>query len=229
MNRKFWYLLSVCMLVPLVAACAQSSQTPSVQAIHILQVTPTPGLMIVQQLASSTPTPTPTATSPARYHGAPPTNIPASGSGPAPYGPAPTPSALDIQYTQQLFTLINQDRATRGLPAYTWNATLEGGARLHSWNMYHCGFSHTCPDGVSQFTRIANEGFAGLALGECIGLAGPSNPPWAHIYQVQESMINEPPSGFHRITLTSTKLHRGGVGIYVDPTGWVWFTEDFAA
>ena len=221
MNRKCWRLLFAFVLIPLLAACGQGGQQPTAQAIHLLHTTPTPALVIAQQAATPTPT--------AGYHGTPPTNIPASGVGPAPYGPAPASSALDIQLTQQLFNLINQDRATRGLPAYAWNATLEGGARLHSWNMYHCGFSHTCPDGVSQFTRIAKEGFAGLSLGENIGLAGPSNPPWAHVYSVEESMINEPPTGFHRITLTSTTLHRVGVGIYVDPTGWVWFTEDFAA
>jgi hypothetical protein len=57
-------------------------------------------------------------------------------------------------------------------------------------------------------------------------LAGPSNPPWANIYAVQESMINEPPTGWHRIHLTSTTLHRIGVGLYIDPNGWVWFTQD---
>lgn len=219
-HKKYWYVFGILGLIVVVAACAQRTQTPTSQVISsaslIFHATPTPGLVIVQQVASPTP-------------GNAPTNIPASGVGPAPYGPAPPPSALDIQLTQQLFNLINQDRATRGLPPFTWNATLEGGARLHSWNMYHCGFSHTCPDGVSQFTRIAREGFNGLALGENIGLAGPSNPPWAHVYAVEESMINEPPTGFHRIVLTSTKLHRVGVGIYVAPDGWVWFTEDFAA
>lgn len=217
-ERTCWYVLMMCLLPSLVAACAPGHSLPSAQAItsssQVLVVTPTPGLIILQHVASPT---------------APPTDIPASVKGPAPYGPAPTPSALEIQLTQQLFNLINQDRATRGLPAFTWNATLAGGARLHSWNMYHCGFSHTCPDGISQFTRIANEGFGGLALGENIGLAGPSNPPWAHVDAVQESMINEPPTGLHRIVLTSTKLHRVGVGLYAAPNGWIWFTEDFAA
>jgi uncharacterized protein YkwD len=125
---------------------------------------------------------------------------------------------------------MNADRAARGLYAFTWNATLAGGARLHSWNMYHCGFSHTCPNGEDQCTRIGNEGFAGYSdCGECIGLAGPSTPIWAHVYAVQESMINEPPNGWHRIHLTSRTLHRVGVGIYVDPSGWVWFTEDMVS
>jgi uncharacterized protein YkwD len=226
-NKKFWYLICLLLLIPLVAACGQlSQQTPSqpITSDSLLtdqHPTPTPGLSIAKQV--STPTP-------AGYHGTSPTNVPAAGIGPAPYGQPPAPTALEIQLTQKLFNQINQDRAVRNLYAYVWNATLAAGARLHSWNMYHCGFSHTCPNGEDQCTRIANEGFAGYTdCGECIGLAGPSNPPWTNVYAVQESMINEPPTGWHRIHLTSTTLHRVGVGIYVDPTGWVWFTEDLVS
>ena len=78
--------------------------------------------------------------------------------------------------------------------------------------------------------RIAQEGFQGYTdCGECIGLAGPSTPAWTNVYAIQESMINEPPDGWHRIHLTSTTLHRVGVGIYVAPDGWVWFTEDIVS
>jgi len=78
--------------------------------------------------------------------------------------------------------------------------------------------------------RIANEGFAGFTdCGENIGLAGPSTPPWDNVYAVQESMINEGSGGWHFIHLTSTTLHRVGVGIFVDGNGWVWFTEDMVS
>ena len=166
----------------------------------------------------------------AQQHIAPPTPTGSPKNGLTPYGPPPALTPLETQLTQKLFDQINQDRADRGLYAYTLSATLASGARLHSWDMFHCGFSHTCPDGESQCTRIANEGFAGYSdCGECIGLAGPSSPPWKNVYAVQESMINEPPSGWHRIHLTSQTLHRVGVGIYVAPNGWVWFTEDLVS
>jgi uncharacterized protein YkwD len=147
----------------------------------------------------------------------------------APYGAPPPLSALEQSLTQQLFQQINRDRAAHGLYPYVWNATLAAGARLHSWNMYHCGFSHTCPDGRAPCTRIADEGFQFSDCGENIGLAGPSQPPWANVYAVQESMANEPATGWHHIHLFSTTLHRVGVGVYVDPGGWVWFTEDFVS
>lgn len=234
-NQKFWYILSLVLIV-LLAACGagQNSHITQVQPItadslNIAQhPTPTTSIAIPRQIATAVATP-PTHTNPTGTTGAPPTTIPGSGIGPAPYGPPPALTAEEIQLTQQLFALINHDRAVRGLYAFVWNATLAGGARLHSWNMVHCGFSHTCPDGLNQCVRIANEGFAGFTdCGENIGLAGPSTPPWNNVYAVQESMMNEGPGGWHYIHLTSTTLHRIGVGIYVS-NGWVWFTEDIVS
>jgi uncharacterized protein YkwD len=139
----------------------------------------------------------------------------------------------ETQITQQLFGLINSDRAARGLYTYSWNGTLAGGARLHSWNMYHCGFSHTCPDGTPQCTRIEDEGFTNAAnaadCGENIGYAGPYPTPWQGVKNIQEGMVNEPPTGWHRVHLLSTTLHTVGVGVYVDPTGFIWFTEDLVS
>ncbi len=233
MQRKVWYLFGLLIMV-LLAACGSKSSsqvTPSQpltsDGVHVEQrPSPTPPVAIPRQIITPTPTPKPTPI-PAL---APPTSIPGTGVGAAPYGPPPPLTALEIQLTQQLFTLINHDRAIRGLYPFAWNDTLAGGARLHSWNMYHCGFSHTCPDGRTQCERIADEGFVGYTdCGECIGLAGPYPTQWENVYLVQESMINEPPTGWHRIHLTSTTLHRVGVGIYVDPAGWVWFTEDLVS
>ncbi len=213
----------------LLTACqaGQSSHLTPVEpvtgdSLNIAQhPTPTASISIPRQIA------TPTAIA---HTSAPPSTIPGSGTGSAPYGQPPLLTAEEIQLTQQLFALINHDRAVRGLYPFIWNPTLAGGARLHSWNMVHCGFSHTCPDGLNQCVRIANEGFAGFTdCGENIGLAGPSTPPWNNVYAVQESMINEGSTGWHYIHLTSTTLHRIGVGIYVDANGWVWFTEDMVS
>jgi uncharacterized protein YkwD len=199
----------------------QTRQTPATP------VAPTPQLAIPSQLATPTPTTSKVHTRP----GSPvPTNISGTASGAAPYGEPPALSREEVQLTQQLFALINHDRAVRGLYPFIWNNTLAAGARLHSWNMIHCGFSHTCPDGRDQCTRIASEGFAGFSdCGECIGLAGPYPSAWGGVDAVQESMINEPPTGWHRIQLTSTRLHRVGVGVFVDSKGWVWFTEDLVS
>lgn len=229
LKRKFWCVFSLCLLV-LLAGCGagkaiteQPVFSDSLDSQHHAQ--PTTSISIPRHQLTATPA----ASSGGVHPGSSPTSIPGTGTGPAPYGPPPPMTAEESQLTQQLFNLINHDRAVRGLYPFVWNVTLAGGARLHSWNMYHCGFSHTCPDGLGQCTRIANEGFTFTDCGECIGLAGPSNSPWSNIYAVQESMMNEGPTGWHFIHLTSTTLHRIGVGLYVDPNGWVWFTEDMVS
>jgi len=191
---------------------------------HIATPVPTPRPRVS---ATSTSTPAPSPVSNCVIYSNEATLVPAKNGGlAAPYGPAPVSTEAQ-QLTQQLFQLINQDRAACGLPPFAWNATLASGALLHSWNMYHCGFSHTCPDGMTQYQRIANEGFAGSSdCGENIGLAGPYPTPWGGVYSVQESMAHEPLGGWHRIHLFSTTLHQIGIGIYVAPNGWLWFTED---
>jgi hypothetical protein len=42
-------------------------------------------------------------------------------------------------------------------------------------------------------------------------------------------MAQEPLGGWHRIHLSSTTLHRIGIGIYVDAGGWIWFSEDMVS
>src|SRR5437763_7249839 len=225
------------MLIILLAACGtgQSSHIVQVQPItadslNIAQhPTPTTSITIPKQIATIATAPS-KPTNPIGTTGVPPTTIPGSGVGPAPYGLPPPISSEEYQLTQQLFALINHDRSVRGLYPFVWNATLAGGARLHSWNMVHCGFSHTCPDGLNQCVRIANEGFAGFSdCGECIGLAGASTPPWDNVYSVQASMMNGWPTGWQFIHLTSTTLHSVGVGIVVDSRGWPWIAEDMVS
>ncbi len=232
MRKIFCYVFGL-FLALLLSACGTQpnaqqlapSQPIIGDAVHVpVKPAPTPQISIPSQIVTPTPTKVRTTS------GNTPSNFPGSSSGSAPWGPPPPLSAEEIQLTQQLFALINHDRAVRGLYPFIWNNTLAGGARLHSWNMIHCGFSHTCPDGLDQCTRIANEGFAGFTdCGENIAEAGPYPTAWGGVYNVQESMINEPPSGWHRIHLTSTTLHSIGVGVMVDARGWIWFTEDMVS
>ncbi len=235
LNKHLWLLVLLgCMI--LISACgaqpqqSQPASRPDYTQSNTLNIAPRPVQplqMAIKGPPASSPTPRPTATPHALLQSST-ISIPNTGIGDAPYGSPPALTAEEIQLTQQLFALINSDRAARGLYAYSWNATLSGGARLHSWNMYHCGFSHTCPDGISQCQRIANEGFASYQYcGENIAYAGPYPTAWAGVDTIQESMVNEPATGFHRIHLLSTTLRLVGVGLYVDPTGYIWFTEDF--
>ncbi len=235
MVRKSWYLIGLLGVV-LLAACTseQAKQivphqpiTSDVLNLQQANPTPTPILAIPAQVAAPV---SPLRPVPPGLPGPPPpARVPDGGTGAAPYGAPPVVTAEELDLTQKLFGLINQDRAVRGLYPFVWNAILAGGARLHAWNMYHCGFSHYCPDGRSPCQRITGEGITYTDCGENIAYAGPYPTPWDGVYKIQEGMINEPPTGWHHIHLTSTTLHRVGVGVYVDPTGYIWFVEDLAS
>ena len=153
----------------------------------------------------------------------------------APWGSPPiTTNSTAIE--RYLFNQINHDRAIRGLYLYSWNPTLANGARLHSWNMYHCGFSHSCPDGDTAFgcMRITREfpqnNDCGEAISSTLGDGTLANEE-AKIGSIQEGMVNEPdsPSSWHRIHLTSQTLHSIGVGVYISQGGWVYVTEDMVS
>ncbi|WP_201368566.1 hypothetical protein [Ktedonobacter robiniae] len=131
-----WFVLcatACCLLWSSILLTACGSQAPEVRGkntphtiardnIEEKHATPTPDTPL--QAQATTPTPTPTQ-KPAGAAGGP-TNIPATGSGAAPYGSPPGLTALEQQLTQQLFNQINSDRAARGLYAYQWNTTLAG-------------------------------------------------------------------------------------------------------
>lgn len=246
MKKSCWGLLSLVLIVVLLAACSSkvaNQPLPSHSLTNALNQgsiqqspTPTPTSMPALSIPSQKATPTPTHSSNSNSNSSSgsgcitfsndTTRVPAKNGGlAAPYGSAPSTSQAQ-QYAQQIFQLINHDRAACGLPAFSWNSTLASGALLHSWNMEHCGFSHTCPDGSQPCQRIANEGFAGLSdCGENIAEAAES---WSSISSIQEGMAHEALGGWHRIHLFSTTLHRIGIGVYISG-GYAWITEDMVS
>jgi uncharacterized protein YkwD len=132
---------------------------------------------------------------------------------------------------QQLFALINSDRAAQGLPAYHWNATLAKGASAHSKLMAQpsCGLSHQCPGEPNPCQRITNEGISWMACGENAGYTTPTPNAWTAIkVNIEQGMLNEqPPDDGHRLNLLSSVFRQIGVGIYIDARGIIWVTEDF--
>jgi uncharacterized protein YkwD len=168
---------------------------------------------------TATPQPTTsTATTPASN----PT--PASGSGISANG-----TATEMQVTQQLFNLINSDRAAQGLPAYSWNTILANGARQHSINMTSCGLTHACPGEPNPCQREINEGINYMACGENIGYSSPNPDAFGGAKVIEQSMLAEqPPNDGHRLNLLSSTFHLIGVGVVIDAKGLVWITEDFA-
>ncbi|WP_376795022.1 CAP domain-containing protein [Thermogemmatispora sp.] len=174
----------------------------------------------------STPAPSPTAGRSGSPAATPVPTLAPGGSGP--YGAPPAETSQESQLRQQLLALINRDRASQGLPAYTLDGTLSAGARLHSWNMAHCGLSHACPGEAAPCDRVSAEGITWSVCGENVGYASASPDAWSGVQLIESSMLNEqPPNDGHRRNLLSSAFHRIGIGIYLDSRGYVWVTEDF--
>ena len=223
MGRKFGYLLVLFMAI-LLAACGSAPTQQGTQGSRpgaTTATTPTALMASPVVIAGHKATPTAAPTRPPKPKQTPP---PGNSSGP------PPTSSQESQLTQRLFALINSDRAKQGLPAYTWNATMANGARLHSWNMAHCGLSHACPGEPAPCQRVSNEGIQWTACGENVGYTSPSPDAWTAVQGIERAMLNEqPPNDGHRRNLLSTAYHRVGVGIYIDSKGLIWITEDFAS
>jgi uncharacterized protein YkwD len=141
-------------------------------------------------------------------------------------------SSTNSSLAQQLFALINSDRAAQGgLPPYQWNATLAQGALAHSELMGQtsCGLSHQCPGEPDPSQRITNEGISWTYSGENAGYTSPDPDDWTAIQvNIEQAMLDEqPPDDGHRLNLLSTQFTQVGVGIYIDSQGIIWVTEDF--
>jgi uncharacterized protein YkwD len=134
----------------------------------------------------------------------------------------------------QVLALINQARATAGLPALTVTAGLETTSSAHNLLMADgCGLSHQCPGEPPIGTRETDAGIDWTAAGENIGEGGPVADTTAAIAAMAvgltQSMLNEqPPNDGHRLNILSTSFTHIGIAVYRDSSGTVWLTQDFS-
>ncbi|MDQ2715687.1 MAG: CAP domain-containing protein [Chloroflexota bacterium] len=237
MSRKYGYLMLLLAII-VVAGCGTgrggSQGQPS--SLVATSTASSSGVALPGQVATSQATVGKTAVTARPTQGRKPAPTPRTQptpgpSGPSgPYGAPPAQTGEEAQLSQQLFNLINSDRAAQGgLYAYTLNATMSSGARLHSWNMAHCGLSHQCPGEAAPCQRVSNEGIQWMACGENVGYSSPYPSAWGGVQSIEKAMLNEPPPAGHRYNLLNTSYHHIGVGIYIDAKGLVWVTEDFAS
>jgi uncharacterized protein YkwD len=148
---------------------------------------------------------------------------------------AATPSAAaDGTAAAQVLALINQARATAGLPALTVTAGLQSSSAAHNQLMAGgCGLSHQCPGEASLGARETAAGVIWTAAGENIGEGGPVADTGAAIAQLAvsltQSMLNEqPPNDGHRMNILSSTFTHIGIAVYRDSAGTVWLTQDFS-
>jgi uncharacterized protein YkwD len=162
--------------------------------------------------APPTPIPTdppqPTATPPPTATASPTATTATAASAtatPRPEAPPPTDLA---SWPQEIARLINEVRAQHGLPAFTYDQTLEQAAQAHANDCAQRGWcSHTGSDGTNSKARILRAGYDASGWAEC----------WAQTQAPQRAvdiwMDETPPNDPHRRTLLSDWLSEVGIGI----------------
>lgn len=149
--------------------------------------------------------------------------------------PTPTPRpTTTFHYTdsssaaQAVLQLINQERASKGLPALKWNTGLVKSAHLHNVLMLkENSLSHQLPGEAGLLQRITAQGVNGYFFAENIGY-GWGNPLTA-ASGLNTAMFNEkPPENGHRLNILSKATSIGIDVIINTKNNQVWLTEDFA-
>jgi uncharacterized protein YkwD len=133
-----------------------------------------------------------------------------------------------------VLAVINQARASGGLPPYTLTSSLGSSSGKHNQLMAAgCGLSHQCPGELSLGDRETAAGVHWTAAGENIGEGGPVAASTAAITAMAvgltRSMLAEkPPDDGHRQNILSSAFTHIGIAVYRDGHGTVWMTQDFS-
>ena len=147
---------------------------------------------------------------------------------------SPAAAAQNGTAATQVLALINQARASAGLPALTVTSGLDASSSAHNMVMAGgCGLSHQCPGEAALGERETAAGVHWTAAGENIGEGGPVADTTTAIAQMAvgltQDMLNEqPPDDGHRMNILSSSFTHIGIAVYRDSGGTVWLTQDFS-
>ena len=127
-------------------------------------------------------------------------------------------SSLNIErMINDVVRLTNAERVKAGLPALSYNSTLEKGAMIRAQEIIQ-SFSHTRPDG-SKFYTVFEGGYAYSAIGE--NLAAGFNTAAS----VVDGWMN---SDGHRANILKEAYTQIGIGIKKDAEGRIYWVQIFA-
>ncbi len=108
----------------------------------------------------------------------------------------------------EIFQLINQFRASLGLPPFQYNNVLASAAQRHAnWMAANLIFSHTGDGGSSPLSRAMDAGYSGYVVENIVG--GSSMSPRQGLIWWQNSPI-------HYNTLVSERYPQAGIGFATD-------------
>jgi uncharacterized protein YkwD len=148
-----------------------------------------------------------------------PTTAPAPTTGTGNAAPAPVTGNMSADESKMI-NLVNQDRASNGLPALTFDGSLRAGAIAHSQDMSENNyFSHTSPTQGDFTARIRASGVKYTSAGENIAQYG-------SVEAAEAGFMNSPG---HRANILNTGFTRVGIGIvYNQSKGAYYITQWFA-
>lgn len=110
----------------------------------------------------------------------------------------------DVEFSCEVFQLVNDERANADLPALKYDAALATSAQRHAADMKTQNyFSHTSLDGRNFSQRTLDAGYDAFPSGENIA-AGQMTPA-----AVMQSWMNSPG---HRANILSANFNEIGVG-----------------
>jgi len=108
----------------------------------------------------------------------------------------------------EIFQLLNQYRASLGLPPFQYNNVLASAAQRHAnWMAANLIFSHTGDGGSSPLSRATDAGYSGYVVENIVG--GSSMSPRQGLIWWQNSPI-------HYNTLVTERYPQAGIGFATD-------------
>ncbi|MGG7144074.1 CAP domain-containing protein [Clostridium nigeriense] len=130
--------------------------------------------------------------------------------------PSDTPTVSDSNYIaeieQAIFQRVNQERTAAGLPALSYNTTMENYARIKSKDMGDNGyFSHEDQQGNLITVQMKADGVSYRAWGENIAYIQGMNDNSALATKFMDNWMN---SSGHRANILSTNFSSIGIGVY---------------
>lgn len=130
--------------------------------------------------------------------------------------PSDQPTVSDSNYIaeieQAIFQRVNQERTAAGLPALSYNTTMEHYARIKSKDMGDNGyFSHEDQQGNLITVQMKADGVSYRAWGENIAYIQGMNDNSALATKFMDNWMN---SSGHRANILSTNFSSIGIGVY---------------
>jgi uncharacterized protein YkwD len=135
---------------------------------------------------------------------------------------------LQAGIANNVFNLLNAERAANHLGRLTRSAALNASAHTHNLAMVRTRtFAHQVAGEASLGPRISAVGVRWTWAGE--NIASSSVTSNAGALSLEAQMYNEKaPNNGHRLNILTTKGTIVGIDVVTDSTGKMWITEDFA-